>query len=94
MTLKHVRPFARLVADWCLAQDDLAGFQVQLCDDAGHRLLVDLRWPNGWHNWRAFSIRELESPGATPFITDILESFAAEARNHAARIADPGRLPG
>jgi hypothetical protein len=93
MTLKHVRPFAKLVADWCLAQDDLAGFSVEVGEDP-ERVLIFLIWPNGWRNWRAFSLRELELSRDLRFVTDILESFAADARQRAARIADPGRLPG
>jgi hypothetical protein len=87
MTLKHVRPFARLVADWCLEQDDLAGFEIQILEDPG-RVLIVLDWPNGWRNWRAFSLRELELSRDLRFVTDILESFAADARQRAARIAE------
>jgi hypothetical protein len=93
MTLKSVRPFARLVTDWCLKQDDLAGFEIQILEDP-ERVLIFLNWPNGWRNWRAFSLRELELSRDLRFVTDILESFAADARERAARIADPGRLPG
>jgi hypothetical protein len=93
MTLKHVRPFARLVTAWCLEQDDLAGFEIEVGEDPEH-VLIFLDWPNGWRNWRAFSIRELELLRDPRYIVDVLESFAADARKRAARIADPGRLPG
>jgi hypothetical protein len=93
MTLANVRPFARLVADWCLAQDDLAGFRIEAREDPEH-VLIFLDWPNGWRNWRAFSLWDLELSRDPRFVTDILESFAADARKRAARIADPGWLPG
>jgi hypothetical protein len=93
MILAAVRPFARLVTDWCLSQDDLAGFRIE-AGETSDCVRVVLEWPNGWRSWRTFSLRELESPGATRFVIDVLESFAAEARKRAARIADPGRLPG
>jgi hypothetical protein len=93
MTLRDVRPFARLVADWCLDQDDLAGFRIEIREDPG-RVLIVLDWPNDWHDWRNFSIRELELSRDPRFILDILESFAADARKRAVRVADPNRLPG
>jgi hypothetical protein len=93
MTLKHVRPFARLVADWCLNQDDLAGFEIEVLE-MPPCVRVVLGWPNNWRNWRNFDLTEPGLLPDPPAITDILESFAAEARKRAARIADPGRLPG
>jgi hypothetical protein len=93
MTLKHVRPFARLVTDWCLEQDDLAGFHVEAREDPG-RVLIVLDWPDGWRSWRSFSLTELELFPEPWVIVGLLESFAAEARKRAARVADPGRLPG
>jgi hypothetical protein len=93
MTLANVRPFARLVADWCLAQDDLVGFHVEIRETPG-RVLVVLDWPDGWCNWTTFSLRELKSPAAPQAVVNVLETLAAEARKRAARIADPGRLPG
>jgi hypothetical protein len=93
MTLKSVRPFARLVTAWCLEQDDLAGFHVEIRETPG-RVLVILYWPDDWRNWTTFSLRELKSPAAPRAIVDVLETLAADARKRAARIADPGRQPG
>jgi hypothetical protein len=93
MTLAAVRPFAKLVADWCLDQDDLAGFTIEVLDMPPCACVV-LEWPNDWRKRRNFDLTE---PGLLPeplALTAILESFAAEARMHAKRIADPGRLPG
>jgi hypothetical protein len=94
MTLADVREPARLIAEWCLDRDDLLGFQVQICSyDAGYRLLVDLRWPDGWHNWRAFGLNSLDQIRDPLMITNELEAMAVEARRQAARLRDPGRLP-
>jgi hypothetical protein len=94
MTLKSVRPFARLVADWCLEQDDLAGFRIEVVQ-VPPCVSVGLDWPNDWHNWRNFSLRELELLRDPRYVVDVLESFAADARRRAARIADRDerRLP-
>jgi hypothetical protein len=93
MTLKSVRPFAKLVADWCLDQDDLAGFQIEVVQ-VPPCVRVVLDWPNDWRSWRNFTLTELELFPQPSIIVGILESFAVEARKRAARIGDPGRLPG
>jgi hypothetical protein len=93
MTLADVRPFARLVTDWCLAQDDLAGFEIEVLE-MPPCVRVVLEWPNHWRNWRNFDLTEPEHLPDPPAIANILESFAADARKRAARVGDPGRLPG
>jgi hypothetical protein len=95
MTLKHVRPFAKLVTDWCLKQDDLAGFHIHLVEDDDQPYLwLGLDWSSGCATSKEFSLHEIEKFRITGVTVTILESFAAEARKRAARVGDPGRLPG
>lgn len=96
MTLADVREPARLIAEWCLAQDDLLGFHLEL-REAGHMacLQVYLDWPDGWMNSRAFSRCELRLLREAPqVIVDNLEALAVQARRQAARLPDRGWLPG
>jgi hypothetical protein len=71
----------------------LTGFRLEIVESPPC-LRVYLDWPNNWSSSRAFTLLNLELSRDPRAITFGLESLAAEARERAERIADPGRPPG
>lgn len=89
MTLKDVREPARLITDWCLAQDDLVGFHIEV-KETGHSawIQVSLDWPDGRYKARSFGLRELELLREPQAIVDILDRMATQARRQDLPVAD------
>lgn len=81
MTIKDVRAFAKVFTDWCLAQDDLAGFQIDLGDQSLH---VILDWPGGWCRTLGLTLDEARRVPSTALVL-ALDGIARTVRAEACR---------
>lgn len=97
MTLKDLPDLTYRFWEWCLAQDDLTGFQLEIVKKrklGGYRpdperVQVVLDWKGGLRQTYYFEIRHVRPPQDHEAIRGRLDAMAREAR---ARIAEAHAL--